>query len=110
MGASGADEGGDDVSRRKIGGGKKYDKGAYRATGRGQHVSSGMTSFRRGGEVSLSITGFDAGTIPRDPSRVIGKQIRDALDPTKAPSKPKTFAEMTEAERQEMRKLYEKKP
>jgi len=36
--------------------------------------------------------------------------VDEALDPTKAPSKPKTFAEMTEAERAEMRRLYERKP
>lgn len=30
-------------------------------------------------------------------------------DPAKTPSKPKTWADMTEAEREEMRRLYEKK-
>jgi hypothetical protein len=36
--------------------------------------------------------------------------VRDALDPTKAPSKPKAFSQMSDAEREEMRKLYERKP
>ena len=33
--------------------------------------------------------------------------MADALDPTKAPGRVKTFAEMTEDERAEMRRLYE---
>lgn len=64
--------------------------------------------MRSGSHILLSVSGVDAGIIPRDPSRFIGKQIRDALDPTKAPSKPKTFAEMSDAEREEMCRLYER--
>jgi hypothetical protein len=39
----------------------------------------------------------------------IGQAISDALDPVKAPSRGRSFADMTPEEREEMRKRYEKK-
>jgi hypothetical protein len=42
----------------------------------------------------------------KNPIRLRGN-MADALDPVKAPGKVKRFAEMTEDERAEMRRLYE---
>lgn len=44
-----------------------------------------------------------------DPTTTVAYGIRDALDPTKASSKPKTFSAMTDEEKAEMRRLYEGK-
>lgn len=79
----------------------------FNPRGRGKR---GKTSgYRhRNGDLSLSAISDDAGYI-NDPTRIIRNQINDALDPTKAPSKPKTWAQMTESERAEMRRLYEGK-
>ena len=41
------------------------------------------------------------------PTGRIGMAIAAALDPTRAPSKVKTFADMTDEEKEEMRRLYE---
>lgn len=46
----------------------------------------------------------------KHPGERLGEAITNALDPTRAPGKVKTFAEMTPEEREEMRRLYEKKP
>jgi hypothetical protein len=51
----------------------------------------------------------DAGKVPINPTYAIRNAIIEALDPSKAPSKPKSFATMTEEEKSAMRKLYEKK-
>jgi len=44
--------------------------------------------------------------ITHDPARSIAESIRDALDPVKQPSKVKTLADMTAAERAEMQRMY----
>ena len=62
--------------------------------------------IREGKTVRFGLTGT---TDLLDPARVLAFGIRDALDPSKAPSKLKTFADMTESERAEMRRLYEGK-
>ena len=46
----------------------------------------------------------------KHPAQRLGEAITAALDPARAPGKVKTFAEMTPEEREEMRRLYEKKP
>jgi hypothetical protein len=43
------------------------------------------------------------------PSVGIAMALRDALDPRTAPKAVKTFADMSESERAEMRRLYERK-
>lgn len=53
------------------------------------------------------------GPIQLDPITAIRRAYARAIappDPTAAPSKPKTWADMTEEEKAEMRRLYEKKP
>lgn len=88
---------------------RNYGKGAYRAGGRGQYAPGGAFVQRVvGGDVLVSSPNLDVG-LNSDPHRFIRARINEALDPTKAPSKPKTFAEMTDEEKAEMRRLYERK-
>lgn len=57
--------------------------------------------------------GDKAGGFHSHPVAAIRRAYAEAVkspDPTTAPSKAKTWAEMTETEREEMRRLYEKKP
>jgi hypothetical protein len=90
------------------GGPRRYGSGAYRPGSRGQQVKSGVLVARVGRDIVLAATGPDAGRGASDPTNILRRSIQEALDPTKAPSKPKTFAEMTESERAEMRRLYAK--
>lgn len=46
------------------------------------------------------------GTVVNDPARAIGQRIADALDPGKAPGKVRTFADMTDEERQALTQQY----
>jgi hypothetical protein len=78
---------------------------------RGLRRVGGATGYRaRNGDLVLSSFGPDVGKVPINPTLIVRNAINDALDPTKAPSKPKTFAQMTDEEKAEMRRLYEKKP
>lgn len=63
-------------------------------------------SSYRGGDSAGSSLAVD----PASFARFLGKQITDALDPTQAPSKVRSFKDMTPEERETMRRLYERKP
>jgi hypothetical protein len=76
------------MSKNNGGSKARYRAGPLRRPGGGGgQISSPLESIRRA---------YAAAVAPPDPS--------------KAPSKPKTWAEMTEAELEEMRRLYERKP
>lgn len=105
MGKAGAREGSDDVSAH---GPRKYSGRAGRFGGNAGPVrrhQAHSTMVRDGASVKLALHGTQ--TIG-DPARLVARSIEDALDPAKAPSKPKTWAQMTESERSEMRRLYER--
>lgn len=103
-----SNQGRDAVSTRPP---RKYAKRAGRYGGNAGPVrrhQAHSTMVNDGSAVRLALHGTQS---IGDPARLISRSIRDALDPTKAPSKPKTFAQMSEAEKAEMRRLYEgKKP
>lgn len=68
---------------------------------------------RRTSRVSATGGGDRAAQFGLTPVAAIRKAYAVAvglLDPMTVSSKPRTFADMTDAERTEMRKLYEKKP
>lgn len=58
------------------------------------------------GDGSASVGLSQNGRFSRSPSLAIAKAIRDALNPTKQPSRVRTLADMTPEEREEMRRLY----
>lgn len=86
---------------------RRYAKGSTRRAVN-RNAGTGASLHVDGRTALLSTVGQDAGYSGDDPTTVLRKQIRDALDPSKAPSKPKTFAQMSEAEREEMRMFYER--
>lgn len=90
---------------------RNYNRGAYRRANERRHAGTGGSLHVQGRTALLSSVGADAGRSCDDPTNMLRRQLRDALDPSKATSKPKTFADMTEAEKAEMRRLYAgKKP
>ena len=61
---------------------------------------------QRGAKTELKLVN---GASLKNPAETIGRAIAEALDPVRAPGKVKSFADMTEAEREEMRRRYERK-
>lgn len=78
-----------------------------KAGSRGRHAP-GATAYRdrRSGDLVLTSVGSDAARGPVDPTRILARSIRDALDPAKVPSRVKTLSEMTPEEKAEMQRLY----
>jgi hypothetical protein len=95
------------MSRQSLKHGKRYGGGGHRL---GVEARGSMARRQSNGDLKISSLSPDAGAVPINPTYIIRNAINDALDPTKAPSKPKTFVTMTEQEKETMRKLYEKKP
>lgn len=91
------------MSRRNYGG-KSLRHAAGALATRGTAV--GVTVRDRDGSVRFGLV-----NTPNllDPATTIAYGIRDALDPSKASGKPKTFSEMNDEEKAEMRRLYEGK-
>lgn len=79
--------------------------GRYNSGARTLRHQTTATMVRDSDSIRLAVHGTQAIGNPAD---AVSKAISDALDPTKAPSKPKTFSQMSEAEREEMRRLYER--
>lgn len=55
---------------------------------------------------SLSITRGSSGTVTNDPSYAVASRISEALDPSKAPGKVRTLADMSEEEKEALAKEY----
>jgi len=89
--------------------------GLYSRTDRLATKGSGVTVQKvehhgRGHDRVATLQFQTNGRVNNIPSHQIGRAISDALDPRMAPSKCRSFSDMSEEEREKMRRLYERKP
>ncbi len=82
----------------------------YRSGARSGHryPANGGASLTRDGKTALFSVPTDGATVG-NPCAILGKHITEALDPTRAPSRARTLADMSKEEREEMARLYTKK-